>query len=106
VIAFCVGWNIEEAQQSVFRDFEEGILSCPRGTTKVQPPWRAAVSYYISIYYKLREQDSNLQPFGYGMLQSFRFGPDYLITLSEFRFLERAEGCRALLGLIGEILIP
>jgi hypothetical protein len=33
----------------------------------------------------LREQDSNLQPCGYGILQSFRFGPDYLITLSDLR---------------------
>ena len=29
----------------------------------------------------LREQDSNLQPCGYGMLPCFRIGPDYLIIL-------------------------
>jgi hypothetical protein len=29
----------------------------------------------------LREQDSNLQPCGYGRFRDFRSGPDYLITL-------------------------
>ena len=39
----------------------------------------------------LREQDSNLQPCGYGILQSFRFGPDYLITLSELACFSAGE---------------
>ena len=30
----------------------------------------------------LREQDSNLQPCGYGRFQDFHPGPDYLITLA------------------------
>ena len=55
---------------------------------------------------RLREQDSNLQPCGYGILQSFRFGPDYLIILSESAEGGRAEGRRALSGLIGEYPHP
>ncbi len=29
--------------------------------------------------FKLREQDSNLQPCGYGIIRIFRLGPDYII---------------------------
>ena len=38
-------------------------------------------SWFESSCQSLREQDSNLQPCGYGMLQCFRIGPDYLIIL-------------------------
>ena len=38
-------------------------------------------SWFESSCSSLREQDSNLQPCGYGMLQCFRIGPDYLIIL-------------------------
>jgi len=56
----------------------------------------------------LREQDSNLQPCGYGMLQSFRFGPDYLIILRLVvpEIGTPLSGCRALMGLIGEYPHP
>jgi hypothetical protein len=56
---------------------------------------------------RLREQDSNLQPCGYGRFRNFHSGPDYLITL---RCAVKITGThrrgRALVGRIGELLIP
>jgi len=39
-------------------------------------------SWFESSCSWLREQDSNLQPCGYGRFQDFHPGPDYLITLA------------------------
>ena len=79
---------------SVKREWEEA-----KKQEDPKPPSSGGSSLQVAW---LREQDSNLQPCGYGLFQSFRFGPDYLIILRLVPLRETCQGCRALLGLIGE----
>ena len=92
--------------------FSQGPFDSPRHVCRGRSPERAPLLLIkspttLSVMGRvegLREQDSNLQPCGYGMLLSFRWGPDYLITLrlGVSPCETPRSGCRALVGLIGE----
>jgi len=53
-----------------------------KGTDKGTPRNRNENPLVLPRGFSLREQDSNLQPCGYGRFQDFHPGPDYLITLA------------------------
>lgn len=109
---------IEEIRCSVKRREKTGeIVYTLRGDGTVMKNWEEAKQNEESgnphdggstpRVVRLREQDSNLQPCGYGSSTAFAAGR----TISSPMIRHPVSGtplsgCRALVGLIGEILIP
>jgi len=66
-----------------------------KGTSKVQSVFDNKKPPVLPRGFLLREQDSNLQPCGYGRLSGFHRSPDYLIILPCVRQIRMSGACGA-----------